>query len=1049
MKRPFNIFPSIGYRNSQFQIVSSVDNLKIDIYDQDKVVKSIEANSKNPTLLTSLKATGKLIAICNFNNTVFQQELEIKEAFRLGSSEFKKAFVFDDTEYSFFLMKDRLLLYDEKKKILLTENHYSPTEIYKINGTNFLFVTRVGNSASGIINLGVYNTENFSMVGELLNDYREIKILSDNNKAWLYNIKSKTIHCYELAHQTNKYLTELKSFEIFNDYFLDNANLNIYINHNEVLKISSLNNLHKYFEIPKKENNAIDKLGNVYTLENKTLKCTSLHTNYSETVNPDFEVNLQTDNFIHIGKHLKIESELTDLNRKAEEIKVEVISSLPDAKTYHYHALPESQRISEIFTTHKVFPTKNGVFIIQKRIKRDFNGVTLKKYQTTWTATPYKIENTEITLLLLNSEKADILIDKTPNLTVYEYLKDMLVVSHQSSKILFSGKNNVTIKNEDSIELFTIKEIGYFLIKTKERYSLFRSTNPNNAILEQIEILNPDLFKKHQIIWYRGKEKNISNTRYLNAFDLKNCTRILIDEQKVQHSLFKDALDFKFFEKYALSSNQIVFNPESLEIKDAFIGNIESHSKQLNKIVSHRTNKIYLSKFNPQIAKYELSEIAIDDNKYRESYLSPNGHFLVLQDETNKYFFYDIEKGETINFISGNFLAFRNDGSLIIEQDSTRSVKIIDPKTFQDITPTNYHHYRFMSPNGKLYAQVASKLRYFHKLNGKELKVEEVSKFRQDLDDPNSILPEKEKVQAQIKVDKNRLQIFTEFKDKFQTLGIEDSAKINSQHVIQIDKYIEIGIVGTEVIKEISIPPDTHFYNYSAFSFDNKYLGIVGKPVWGSINRSLIMICSLSFDESNLKLELINHTISRFPKYAAWVCGFSKTGYFATYDSSPNTFLLKMDETFFSDLTSDTELKNNIYNFRSNIYHTYKKWNVIKDKNFLCFSPSGNFLALSEQGYEPLTFGGYGHQESNVVHIAKTESGAIIDSFTGHGEKIKDDTRKKVTFVSFSEDESRIMTLSSDGVVIIRDINISDNGQDDKMPAANKRLAAMAGEVVN
>ena len=144
-----------------------------------------------------------------------------------------------------------------------------------------------------------------------------------------------------------------------------------------------------------------------------------------------------------------------------------------------------------------------------------------------------------------------------------------------------------------------------------------------------------------------------------------------------------------------------------------------------------------------------------------------------------------------------------------------------------------------------------------------------------------------------------------------------------------------------------------------------------------------------------------------------------------------------MDETFFSDLTSDTELKNNIYNFKSNIYHNYKKWNVIRDKNFLCFSPSGNFLALSEQGYEPLTYGGYGHQESNVVHIAKTESGAIIDSFTGHGEKIKDDTRKKVTFVAFSEDESRIMTLSSDGVVIIRDINISDNVLDDKMRAAN------------
>jgi len=1036
MKRPFNIFPSIGYRNSQFQIVSSVDNLKIDIYDQDKVVKSIEANSKNPTLLTSLSATGKLIAKCNFNNTVFQQELEIKEAFRLGSSEFKKAFVFDDTEYSFFLMKDRLLLYDEKKKILLTENHYSPTEIYKINGTNFLFVTRVGNSASGIVNLGVYNTENFSMGGELLNDYREIKILADNNKAWLYNIKSKTIHCYELAHQTNKYLTELKSFENFNDYFLDDANLYIYINHNEVLKVSSLNNLHKSFEIPKKDNNAIDKLGNVFTIENKTLKCTSLHTTYSETVNPDFEVNLQTDNFIHIGKHLKSEGELTDLNRKAEEIKEEVISSLPDAQTYHYHELPETQRISEIVTTHKVYLTKNGAFIVQKRIKRDFNGVTLRKYQTTWTATPYKIENTEITLLLFNSEKADILIDKTPNLTVYEYLKDMLVVSNQSTKFLFSGRHKVTLKNEDSIELFTINEIGYFLIKSKERYSLFRSNNPNNAILEQIEILNPDLFKKHQIIWYRGKEKYISNTKYLNAFDLKDCTRILIDEQKVQHSLFKDALDFKFFEKYALSSNQIVFNPVTLEIKDAFIGNIESHSKQLNKIVSHRTNKIYLSNFNPQIGKYELSEISIDDNKYRESYLSPNGQFLVLQDESNKYSFYDIEKGETINFISGNFLAFRNDGSLIIEQDVTKAVKIIDPKTFQDITPPNYHHYRFMSPDGKLYAQVASKVRYFHKLNGKELKVEEVSKFRQDLDEPSFYLQETEKEQAKIKVDKNRLQIFNSYKEQFQALGLEDYTEINSHSVVKIEKYTEFGITGTSKVKEIILPEDTQFYNYASFSYDNRYLGLVYRLGTGGG----IHFIKINFDEKESSLEILDTYLSRYPRYASWVCGISKTGFFATYDSTPDTYIINVAENLFENKTTEIELRQNIYKSKTNIYHTYNKWNEIKGKNFLCFSPTGKFLALSEQGYEPLTLGGYGHQESGAVHIANTNSGKLICSFNDHGSHLVNPKIKDTIFVSFSEDEKRLMSMSKDGVVIVRDLNLNEpiiKEQKEEMPAAN------------
>ena len=123
-------------------------------------------------------------------------------------------------------------------------------------------------------------------------------------------------------------------------------------------------------------------------------------------------------------------------------------------------------------------------------------------------------------------------------------------------------------------------------------------------------------------------------------------------------------------------------------------------------------------------------------------------------------------------------------------------------------------------------------------------------------------------------------------------------------------------------------------------------------------------------------------------------------------------------------------MRKNIYNSKSNIYHQYNKWNEIKGKNFLCFCPSGEYLALSEQGYEPLTLGGYGHQESNAVHIAITETGKIVDSFTGHGDKIKDNKRKKVTFVAFSEDEKRIMTLSSDGVVVIRDLKIKETISD-------------------
>ena len=84
MKKPFNIFPSVGYKNSQFQIISSIDNLTIDICEKDVIIKSVQVSSKYPTLLTNLNSTGKLIAKCKLDNTMFHQNIDIREAFRLG-----------------------------------------------------------------------------------------------------------------------------------------------------------------------------------------------------------------------------------------------------------------------------------------------------------------------------------------------------------------------------------------------------------------------------------------------------------------------------------------------------------------------------------------------------------------------------------------------------------------------------------------------------------------------------------------------------------------------------------------------------------------------------------------------------------------------------------------------------------------------------------------------------------------------------------------------------------------------------------------------------
>lgn len=1023
MKMPFRIFPTIGYRNDQFQIISSADDLVIDLFYQGKVVKSFSCNSNYPVLITSFDSPGIFTAVCKYNNELFQQEIEVKEAYRLGSSEFKRAFLFDDIPFSFLLMKDRMLLYDETRKILLTENNYSPTDIHKINKEQVLFVTRVDSYSSGIINLGVYNLETFSIIGELLNDYSEIIILPSSNKVWLYDIHSDAIRCFEIINDDNECFREIKIIEGFADYLIDECSENIIINFVEKLIIVSLYDPDISCEVMKSHNKAIDKLGNVFTFEENMLIVTNYLTNYSVSVKINFEINLQDEKFIYVGEAFRLYKKDADLSVIVDNIKNDIVSFIPESATYHFHGLSEIDIISEITTTHNVYPTIGGVIIYQKSIQRDFNGITFRRNRGIWTALPSTTEKIESSLFIIKPENTEVLISEAKILNNLSYVYPVLVLNIQDVKCAYLGDSKTFFDKESSFEFYTVDAFKYLVVKLKDRCTLYRINNNIKPILEQIEILNFDLIEKYKVIWYSHQNKLDIGKKYLKAFDLKRCSNINIDERVLRSRITNNLIDFKFIDGYALSSSQIIFDPINFEIRDTVVGNIISYSMKLNKIISNRAGSFYFSKFNKETGRYDLSEVFIRQEKYEEAYLSPDGQFLVLQDESNEYFLVDIVRNETVKYLSGNFLAFRNDGSLIMEQDDRRSVKIFDPKTFQDITPLNYHHYRFISPDGKLYAQVSNEVRFFHRFTDIELRLEEVVKLRKELDDSIFNLQDRAKDIAKIEIDVNRLKLFNTFKDKFIESGISDYTKITSQNIIKVEKYIQIGIANTNVIREIILPQDIQFYNYASFSYDNKYLGLVYRLGTGGG----IHFIKLNFLEENQILEINDIYLSRYPRLASWVCGFSKTGFFATYDSNPDTYIINVDDNLFTNKTTEFELRKNIYATKTNIYNTYHGWNEIKGKNFLCFSPTGNYLALSEQGYEPLTLGGYGHQESSVVHIAKTQNGKILDSFMGHGDKIKEDKNKKVTFVAFSEDEKRIMSLSIDGVVIIRDLKISDN----------------------
>lgn len=1033
---PFKIFPSIGYINSQFQIVSFHKNCgKITIEKDNSIQKVIDLEQRSSAIFTDFKESGVYHAKCMLNGKIYSQDFEIKKSIRLGTSEFKSSFTFEDIPYSFFLMKDRMLIYDENNKYLLSENNISPSEIQKIDNQNLLFITRIKNEKDGIVNYAMFSLTEFRIVWELKNSYKDIAILQEEKLLWVHNYINKQVICFSLKEIKNNQPEEILNFQVeykFNK--LENLNY-LFVDSKESISFINLKNA-KINQVNKHEDVSVDKQGNLYHLNGGVLIGKNLLEDNSKEVKigkPQY-LNLANENLLFIGNNFVVIEE-TNFESKTKELIRKYHPEDDEKGNYLYCNLNADERSESGVISHSLFLSSDGTYLLTKTEKQKIRSITFRKNTfNNWSAVPGILSsiNYSLSFIGINTNNE---LKKGLSSCLLIYSNQDYIFFKAGTNILIVKGNEIIKELDSSLEILILPNFNhndYLLIESADKQSsLFSFTNFANPILKDVEILNKEFLRKHGVIWYAGNAKRVpQQSRLIAAFNLNQNKKLIIDEHSLKHSAFKDATDFTFTESYFLSSTATLLDPKTGAAMDASIGKIISTSENLNKIVSRRGDLIYLLTFDINIKKYSVVEIKIAVNNYKEAYLSPNGKFLILQKNVNQYILFDIQKREELSFFSGKFLAFSKEGNLIFEENNSRAAKIIDPLTQQDITPPNYHYYRFISPDGQLYSQVSTKKRYYDKINCKYIDLPTVTKLKIELD--LSLLNMDEEIKS--KILNNRKIFFDLHKSRLEELGVTEYENINSNTVIKFEHFTEIGIVGTSEIAEIHFPLDLVFFNYAAFSYDNKYFGYVGKP---SLN-GLIHIFKLEFNSNSKTLKIEDEYLSRYPRWASWVCGFSKHGYFATYDSTPDTYILKADNDLFQKKYTDQELREKIVRSNSTIYSSYNKWTEIKGKNFLCFTPSGNYIALSEQGYEPLTLGGYGHQESGALHIASTSEGTIFDSFLEHGDIIKDDKSKKIVFVAFSEDESKIMSMSKDGVVIVRNIDLKNFNE--RKPTVNATL---------
>ena len=226
---------------------------------------------------------------------------------------------------------------------------------------------------------------------------------------------------------------------------------------------------------------------------------------------------------------------------------------------------------------------------------------------------------------------------------------------------------------------------------------------------------------------------------------------------------------------------------------------------------------------------------------------------------------------------------------------------------------------------------------------------------------------------------------------------IENEKKIRYNYIKVCDKYLNEDL-------EIRISDRISNINYITFSYNSKYIVIVG----ATTANGYILIYDIENNHTVFEYPNVDFAKSHKPHFisgAIWIASFNEKGDLIIYNSSPNTFVFKGSENYLSH-------------------------SVINKRNFLCFSPSGKYFALSTQGYNPYSSGAinWGHQSSTKVYIRSIDNlGKEIGPYEDIGNgNITKTNKQNIGTVAFSKDESKLLVVSSDGSFVVRHLNLFD-----------------------
>lgn len=400
-----------------------------------------------------------------------------------------------------------------------------------------------------------------------------------------------------------------------------------------------------------------------------------------------------------------------------------------------------------------------------------------------------------------------------------------------------------------------------------------------------------------------------------------------------------------------------------------------------------------------------------DSSAYKNVLFSGSGEQVMYQSEGDAVVMH-IATGQSEIYPNMSYIKHVNGIRLFFETASSLQPRLVNPITRQYINCNTMPNFQFVSPDGTLYAdtRLQDYIEYYFLETKKIISKEDYNELVDRFTYPTNVDKDHDSYIRVIEERKQFIQNHFEFLNATYPHSFKNDKSGNNWDKCVLEEssisFVRrvIGLRGIAVIREtetgsevtrISLGDPLSYINYVSFSYDSRYVALAG---YRDFSHGLFLVYDF---ESRTTL-----FAEQRPR-AVWTTAFSVQGALAGYSSEPISYLAPNPDD----------------------YHMTEK---ISNRNFLTFSPDGNYFALSTQGYiSKYDINGeeravWGHQPSSKVYIKSIQNNEELYEFDDLADTGIEDVGKNnsVASVSFSYDNKKIMMVGSDGVVVIRNLHL-------------------------